>query len=144
MSRSIRGPPAPTITGRPSGRGPRGSSRADAARSSCPSTVARPSRSIPTTIRSPSSNRSNLRSQGNPYDTNSGSFQPAPTPRITRPPDTSSSVSAIFASIAGFRYGMASTYVPSRTRGTATASAVRSVQHSHAPPHLPSGSPNPT
>ena len=60
-------------------------------------------------IRRPSSNRSKRRSQGKPYALNSGSFQPAPRARITRPPETSSSVSAILASSAGLRYGTAVT-----------------------------------
>ena len=94
-------------------------------------------------IRSPSSNASKRRSNGTPNAVNSGSFQPAPRPRMNRPPLTSSSVSAIFASSAGLRSGIAVTYVPRRTRGTATASAVRSVIDSHAPLHSPAGSPNP-
>ena len=65
---------------------------------------------------------------------------------MTRPPDTSSSVSAIFASSAGLRYGAALTYVPSRTRDVTAASAVSSVHDSQAPVQPPSvsGSPKPT
>ena len=62
---------------------------------------------------------------------------------MNRPPLTSSSVSDIFASSAGLRSGIAVTYVPRRTRGTATASADSSVIDSHAPLHAPAGSPNP-
>ncbi len=94
-------------------------------------------------MRSPSSKRSKRRSNGTPNARNSGSFQPAPRPRITRPPLTSSSVSAIFASTAGLRSGTAVTYVPSLTRLVEAASALRSVHDSHAPLHEPSGSPKP-
>ena len=48
VSRSIRGPFAPTITGRPLGLGPRGSSRADRVRTVFPSSVDRPVRSMST------------------------------------------------------------------------------------------------
>jgi hypothetical protein len=95
-------------------------------------------------IRSPSSNRSNRPSNGKPNARNSGSFQPAPRPRITRPPDTSSSVSAILARSAGFLKGAAVTYVPRRTRDVVAASALSSVHDSQAPCHSPSGSPKPT
>ena len=109
VSRSIRGPPVPIMIGGPDGRGPRGAMGACRACHQVPSRSACPSWNIAATIRRPSSNASKRRSNGTPNAVNSGSFQPAPRPRMNRPPLTSSSVSAIFASRAGFRSGMAVT-----------------------------------
>ena len=80
-----------------------------------------------------SSNRLARWSNGSPNAWYSGSFQPAPTPRIKRPPLTSSTAVAIFARIAGLRKELHSTRVPSSTRCVASASAASMVQHSQIP-----------
>ena len=79
---------------------------------------------------SDSSKRETLWSVGKPNASNSGSCQPAPTPRISRPPLMVSSVPAILASTAGLRNAVHSTIVPSSTRRVASAIAERIVQHS--------------
>jgi hypothetical protein len=72
-------------------------------------------------------------SKGTPKASNSGWCQPAPNPRITRPPLTSSSVVAILANTAGLRNGVHKTSVPSCTRFVAWASADSIVQLSQMP-----------
>ncbi len=47
---------------------------------------------------------------------NSGSSQPTPTPRMARPPLSTSSVATDLASTTGLRNGSTTTDVPSRTR----------------------------
>ncbi len=80
-----------------------------------------------------SSKRSTLWSKGMPNASNSGWCHPAPRPRMKRPPLTSSTVTAIFASRAGCRKGTHITSVPSSTRVVASASAERTVHTSQIP-----------
>jgi hypothetical protein len=47
---------------------------------------------------------------------NSGSLQPAPSPSVSRPPETRSTVAACFATTKGLRIGSTITDVPRRTR----------------------------
>ena len=69
-----------------------------------------------------------------PYAVDSSSFHPAPTPSSSRPSEITSSVAAIFASTAGWRYGMPVTRSPMRSRFVACASAVVVTQPSrHGP-----------
>src|SRR6266545_4349918 len=57
-------------------------------------------------------------------------IQPTPTPRITRPPASASSVETTFAVRRAFRYGRMSTLVPSRTRVVHAARNARVVNGS--------------
>jgi hypothetical protein len=61
----------------------------------------------------------------------SSGCQPVPTPRSRRPPDTTSSVAAIFASRTAGRSGVISTPVPSRMRDVAPAIAASMVSGSN-------------
>ena len=70
---------------------------------------------------SDSSNRLTLWSVGQPNASYSGSCQPEPTPRISRPSLTWSRVAAIFASSAALRNPVHITSVPSSTRLVASA-----------------------
>ena len=80
-----------------------------------------------------SSNRLIRWSNGKPNARYSVSFQPAPRPRISRPPLISSTVAAFLASIAGAWKLVEATSGPSLTRDVAAASAASIVQHSHGP-----------
>ncbi len=66
-----------------------------------------------------------------PNARNSSSEEPPPSPRISRPPESRSSVSAIFATMAGGRYGTPSTRVATRIRVVAAATQDSSVQVSY-------------
>jgi hypothetical protein len=57
-----------------------------------------------------------------PNAANSGRSQPAPTPSVTRPPDSQSDVPAALATTTGSRYGSTSTLVPMPMRSVAAAS----------------------
>ena len=85
-----------------------------------------------------SSNRETRWSNGKPKAANSVSFQPAPRPRIKRPPLISSTVLASFASIAGVWKAVAATSGPSRIRDVLAAMAASIVQTSHGPRAEPS------
>ena len=61
------------------------------------------------------------------------SFQPAPRPRTSRPPETSSTVAACFASMNGAWNADAATSGPSATRSVASARAARVVHASQGP-----------
>src|SRR5947209_15651042 len=50
---------------------------------------------------------------GTPSAANSASFQPTPTPAISRPPDILSIVAKLLAVATGLRYGIISTETPS-------------------------------
>jgi hypothetical protein len=91
-----------------------------------------------TTIRSASSKRSTRRSFGKPNVSYSASCHPAPRPRISRPPLTSSAVAAILATIAGLRKLEQSTSVPISTRSVAAATALTTVHASSWPSIGPS------
>ena len=80
-----------------------------------------------------SSNRLIRWSNGNPNAAYSVSFQPAPRPRMSRPPLISSTVAAFLASIAGAWKLVDATSGPSSTRVVAAASAASIVQHSQGP-----------
>ncbi len=62
---------------------------------------------------------------GTPRMADSAASQPAPIPRITRPPLSASSVETIFAVTTALRYGTMSTVVPSLTRLVAPAATAR-------------------
>src|SRR5918999_626278 len=66
-----------------------------------------------------------------PKARNSALEPPPPTPRVSLPPDSRSSVSAILASTAGCRYGRPRTSVPRRMRSVAPAIHVSMVQVSY-------------
>ena len=78
------------------------------------------------------------RSNGKPKAANSTSFQPAPRPRTSRPPLISSTVAAIFASIAGAWKAVAATSGPIVIRDVEAASPASTVQASHGPRARPS------
>ena len=80
-----------------------------------------------------SSNRSMRWSNGMPNARNSVSFQPAPRPRMRRPPLISSIVSARLASIAGLWNAVQATSGPSSIRLVAAARAASIAQASHGP-----------
>ena len=85
-----------------------------------------------------SSKREMRWSNGKPKAANSASFQPAPRPTISRPPLTSSTVAASFASIAGAWNAVAATSGPSLIRDVLAAIAESIVQTSHGPRVEPS------
>ena len=64
---------------------------------------------------------------GIPTASNSRSIQPTPTPRIERPPDSTSSVAHCFANWTGSRNGSTSTSVPRLIERVTPASADSSV-----------------
>ena len=72
------------------------------------------------------------------YARASTTFQPAPIPSSSRPPEMMSTVAAIFASTAGWRYGVALTSTPNRRRRVAWARAVRVIQPSMQSPSMAS------
>ncbi len=72
-------------------------------------------------------------SNGKPKARYSVSFQPAPRPRMSRPPLISSTVAAFLASIAGLWKLVEATSGPSSTRLVAAASPASIDQHSHGP-----------
>src|SRR3990172_7493740 len=80
-----------------------------------------------------SSNRSTRWSNGNPNARYSGSFHPAPSPRINRPPLISSMVAAFLARMAGLWNETLATSGPRSTRSVMPASAARTDQASHGP-----------
>ncbi len=80
-----------------------------------------------------SSNRSTRWSYGKPKARNSVSFQPAPRPRMNRPPLISSIVAACLASSAGLWKFVQATSGPNSTRDVTAAMAAISVQASHGP-----------
>ena len=80
-----------------------------------------------------SSNRDTRLSYENPNARYSVSFQPAPNPRIRRPPEISSIVAAFFAIIAGAWNDVAATSGPISTRSVTAASAA-SVDHASQGP----------
>ena len=86
------------------------------------------------------SSRSPARGIAMPSAAYSGSYQPAPSPTSRRPPLTQSSVASALASTAAGRSASSSTSVPSRTRGTARASAA-SVTIGSKHPSLPADPP---
>ncbi len=79
---------------------------------------------------SASSNRSTRWSAGKPNASYSGSCQPAPRPRIKRPPLTSSAVAAILATSAGLRKLEQRTSVPISTLSVTAATALTMVHAS--------------
>ena len=110
-----------------------GSSTASLAVTYSPSNVTVSPRSNGRTIRSASSNRSTRWSFGNPNASYSASCHPAPRPRISRPPLTSSAVAAILATSEGSRKLEHRTSVPISTRSVAAARALTTVQASSWP-----------
>jgi hypothetical protein len=84
------------------------------------------------------SNRA-TRSNGNPNARYSVSFQPTPRPRMSRPRLISSTVAAIFASIAGLWKLVHATSGPRAIRDVAAATAESDVHASHGP-RVPSAS----
>ena len=68
-----------------------------------------------------------------PYAACSRSFQPAPNPSSTRPPETWSAVTTTFASSDGWRNVAGETIDPSRMRCVTPASAVSVAQASSEP-----------
>lgn len=72
-------------------------------------------------------------SYGKPKARNSVSFQPAPRPRMSRPPLISSIVAACLARRAGLWKFVQATSGPISTRSVAAARAAISVQASHGP-----------
>src|SRR5215207_7838808 len=72
-------------------------------------------------------------SNGYPKALYSGSCQPAPKPRISRPPEISSTVSAILASKLGLRKAVQRTSVPSSLQLVDAARDARSDQPSQIP-----------
>jgi hypothetical protein len=54
------------------------------------------------------------RSNGTPSAANSSASQPTPAPKISRPPDSRSTVAAVFARISGLCSGTRQIPVPSR------------------------------
>ena len=67
-----------------------------------------------------------------------GSYQPAPIPSSTRPPDTWSTVTTFFASTDAGRNVTGETIVPSRIRSVRAASAASVAQASSEPAGSPS------
>jgi hypothetical protein len=98
---------------------------------------ARSSLSSLTMTWTPSSSRSKRSFNGGkriPRASDSSWFQPAPRPTIRRPPLITSMVAAILASTDGWRYGMALTWQPRRSRDVTTAIAASIDQPSkHGP-----------
>ena len=86
-----------------------------------------------------SSNRETRWSNGKPNARYSVSCQPAPRPRISRPPLISSIVAAFFAIIAGAWKDVAATSGPSSTRVVTAASAANCDHASQGPRGVPSG-----
>ena len=86
-----------------------------------------------------SSKRSTRWSNGKPNARNSVSFQPAPRPRISRPPQISSIVEACLASSAGLWKSVHATSGPNSTRVVAAAMAASIVHASHGPRAGPVG-----
>ena len=76
---------------------------------------------------------------GKPKARYSVSFQPAPSPRISRPALMSSIVAAFLAIIAGAWKLVAATRGPSSMRDVTAASAARLDQASQGPRGVPSG-----
>lgn len=72
-------------------------------------------------------------SNGAPSARNSVSFQPAPSPSTSRPPEISSTVAACFASMNGAWNAVAATSGPRATRSVASARAASVVHASHGP-----------
>ena len=75
-------------------------------------------------IAMPSSMRLPRSWNGAPNALNSGSSQPTPTPRISRPFDRFCNVESSLASGSGWRIGRTMTLVPSRTRSVTAATQV--------------------
>jgi hypothetical protein len=71
------------------------------------------------------SNRRPRAVKGTPHAWNSRSYQPAATPRASRPPDSRSTVAATLARTTGLRSGSTSTPVPRVTVAVRAASAAR-------------------
>ena len=94
---------------------------------SVPSTVHGPPPSSPRTTsiasREPRQPHARATASSIPMASYSGSYQPAPSPTSSRPPQIRSRVASAFASTAAGRSASHSTSVPSRTRGTSRASA---------------------
>ena len=86
-----------------------------------------------------SSKRETRWSYGKPNAVYSRWFQPAPRPRISRPPEIASTVAACLASIAGAWKLVDATSGPSSTRSVTAASAASEVHTSHGPRTSPSG-----
>ena len=80
-----------------------------------------------------SSNREIRLSNGIPNARNSVSFQPAPRPKMKRPPLISSIVSARFASTAGLWNAVHATSGPSSIRLVAAATAASIAHASQGP-----------
>ena len=80
-----------------------------------------------------SSKRLTRWSYGKPKALYSVSFQPAPRPRIRRPPLISSRVAAFLASMAGLWKLVQATSGPICTRSVTAAMAVSAVHASHGP-----------
>lgn len=97
------------------------------------STLARPGPSIALTTRRWSLSRSSrclVDGNPKPYASHSSLFQPAPRPRIARPPEMTSRVLIIFETRAGLRQPVDRTACPSRTRLVEAAIADREVKDS--------------
>ena len=86
-----------------------------------------------------SSNRETRWSKGNPKAVYSLSFQPAPSPRTSRPPEIASTVAACLASMAGAWKLVDATNGPSSTRLVTAARAASDVQTSQGPRVTPPG-----
>ena len=67
---------------------------------------------------------------GTPTASNSSGSQPEPSPSVSRPPASTSSVAACLASTTGLRIGAAITAVPSRSVGEAAATKASQVSGS--------------
>ena len=67
---------------------------------------------------------------GAPIAVVSFSIDPTPTPMVSRPPLSTSSVAAVLASRIGLWYGSTSTEVPRRTRSVRAATWLRTVSGS--------------
>jgi hypothetical protein len=94
-------------------------------------------RVISASCRSSSSTRSRAVRNGNPYVSCSSSYQPAPIPSSTRPPETWSTVTTFFASTDAGRNVTGETIVPRRIRSVRAARAARVAQASSAPAGSP-------
>ena len=125
-SSSNRFPPPPSTSGMPSGRTGRGKSSRPSTRKWAPWCTTGPPRNSAFRIVTVSARRSTRvgpSAKSIPACTYSDSSQPAPSPSSSRPPDSTSSVVASFASIAGDRKSLASTNVPSVIDVVAVAAA---------------------
>ena len=123
----MRGPIEPSISGGPPGRTGAGRARSPRPGRRRRRSRTRPSASSRRTMVKASSKRETRWSKGKPKARYSRSFQPAPSPRISRPPEMPSTVAACLASIAGAWKPVDATRGPSSTRSVTAASAASDV-----------------